>query len=138
MLIQSNDMSGLPLDWAVAKAMGLLDSGRVKIYQNGDLWCHRPAVAFDPTPSVYYSPDYSPSTKWEDAGRVLNEITEFGAFTDPPSTRYCAHISKEDSEEIWSSFGETSLIALMRCFVESKLGEEIEVPEELIGFSVES
>lgn len=135
--VKSNDLTGLPLDWAVAKAMGLIDSERVKLRPYGELWCHRPAVAFNPTLQVYYSPDYSPSTKWEDAGHVIALLTDFGSSFDPFTKMFCAHIST-DKEDIFASFGKTALIALMRCFVESKLGEEVEVPEELIGFSVES
>ncbi len=32
----------------------------------------------------------------------------------------------------FTSYGSTPLIAAMRCYVASKLGEEVEVPDELI------
>ncbi len=32
----------------------------------------------------------------------------------------------------WNAAGATPLIAAMRCFVTSKLGREVEVPEELL------
>ena len=38
----------------------------------------------------------------------------------------------EDYMDIHNAQGPTPLIAAMRCFVASKLGEEVEVPDELI------
>jgi len=35
-------------------------------------------------------------------------------------------------EEEWGCYGPTPLIAAMRCYVASKLGEEVEAPEELL------
>ena len=35
-------------------------------------------------------------------------------------------------EDFFESFGPTPLIAAMRCYVASKLGEEVEIPGELL------
>lgn len=37
-----------------------------------------------------------------------------------------------DTSEMITQYGPTPLIAAMRCYVASKLGDEVEIPEELI------
>ena len=66
---------------------------------------------------------YSPSTEWSQGGPIIER----------------EKITISDSLESWAAgyngtlryFGPTPLIAAMRCFCCSKLGETVEVPEEL-------
>jgi hypothetical protein len=38
-----------------------------------------------------------------------------------------------DSYTAIKGYGHTPLIAAMRCYVASKLGDEVEIPQELLG-----
>ena len=63
------------------------------------------------------------STDWAQGGPIIEreKITIFQTGKD-----WMGYI-RHDAE----SFGPTPLIAAMRCYVASKLGDEVEIPEEL-------
>jgi hypothetical protein len=123
MKIKTSELTGAALDWAVAKAEGL----RVAYIDDGITQC---LLQID-------GGRYAPSTDWSQGGPFIerekisvalgeNE-TEWEAVTEAAlgsmfGTRLCG--------EHWHH-GPTPLIAAMRCFVASKLGDEIELPEEL-------
>lgn len=65
-----------------------------------------------------YGPGFAPATDWMDAGPII-EREGIGVF--PTHNGWAAGMQS----------GPTPLIAAMRCYVVSKLGEEVEVPEEL-------
>ena len=69
--------------------------------------------------------EYSPSQKWEQGGPIIerNLITIFRR--DDEWYAYSSLSSTMDFH------GATPLIAAMRCYVASKLGDEVEVPDEL-------
>lgn len=68
--------------------------------------------------------NYSPSTNWALAGPIIEreriEVSDYGG--DEWLATDNLHTSKQ---------GETFLIAAMRCYVASKLGDEVEIPEGL-------
>lgn len=73
------------------------------------------------------------STDWSQGGPIIEE----GAISLCPDefitgdTRWCAVCTNEAVG--YEAFGPTPLIAAMRCYVASKLGDEVEVPSELIS-----
>ena len=67
----------------------------------------------------------SASTKWSQAGPIIERE---GLCVNPDFPRGWMAITN-NAELI--QFGPTPLIAAMRCYVASKLGDEIEIPEEL-------
>lgn len=67
---------------------------------------------------------YSPSTDWTQGGPIIERE---GIATLPCPRGWAARIGF-GSEYIE---GTTPLIAAMRCYVASKLGDEVEIPEEL-------
>jgi len=103
MKIQTNNLVGEALNWAVSAAQGDSD---VHPY----------------------------STHWSDAGPII-EREEIGIKRNAP----CSEGRQwEASGSITAkgagyrfAYGPTPLIAAMRCYVASKLGHEVEVPEEL-------
>lgn len=116
MKIKTSELTGAALDWAVAKCEG---------------------VNFE-----YYFPmrfrgawilnDFRYSTDWSQGGPIIErEMREFGfdlwsgAFSGECAATYCR--GAPDSYV----YGPTPLIAAMRCYVASELGDEINVPEEL-------
>jgi len=71
-------------------------------------------------------PNYS--TDWAQGGPIIER--EFICVSAPmhPSTRPWFAISDSAG---FKSAGPTPLIAAMRCYVASKMGDEVEIPEEL-------
>lgn len=76
---------------------------------------------------------YSPSTDWAQGGPIIEREGISIAFGDTIGVNLWG-------AEIWPDYakpctaraqGPTALIAAMRCYVASKLGHEIDVPEEL-------
>ena len=124
MKIKTSELTDAALDWAVAKAdenlhpkgdVRLLDGKVFTIeagdYEQSDRWQR-----------------YSPSTDWAQGGPILDrERITLRQWTNMPiSHAYMPHDGAP-----WGA-GPTPLIAAMRCYVASKLGREVEVPEELI------
>ena len=76
---------------------------------------------------------YSPSTMWAQGGliieRELNNLFKHNQLDPSLPEVWCGVVHKGSS--LINIDGPTPLIAAMRCFVASKLGEEVEVPDEL-------
>ena len=72
--------------------------------------------------------NYSPSTDWAQGGVIL-EREEIGFAKYGPNGTWKAVIG-EIPRGI-PCYGPTPLIAAMRCFCASRLGNEVDVPEEL-------
>ena len=69
--------------------------------------------------------DCAYSTSWQEGGPIIErgklDVMWCG-------DRWCAYAMTPDKHDC---YGPTPLIAAMRCFVASRLGDEVEVPEEL-------
>ena len=116
---------GTALDRAVAKREGL----PVKISQTGFLIYSDKSVLTGPNGRVY-----SPSTNWLQGGPIIEreriEIKRGNPLYFPSGTVEIDNYY----ELLWLAgkhHGTTPLIAAMREYVASKLGNEVEIPEEL-------
>lgn len=69
------------------------------------------------------------STDWSEGGPII-EREKISVKAQQPE--WAAYIAVCDGLTDRILYGPTSLIAAMRCFVASKLGDEVDVPEELI------
>lgn len=112
MTMKTSELAGAALDWAVAKCAGIT-------WEQGDL------------DAGEYGPGFKPSTDWAQGGPIIERegVTvskEKGCW----SVYFRDNLFEDDGSEHWQT-GPTPLIAAMRCFVASKLGDEVEVPEEL-------
>jgi hypothetical protein len=117
--MKTSELSGLALDWAVAKCEGFKVSRRgpgnkIGVYRiDGESWYET-------------RKPYNPSTEWEQGGPIIQrENLEIVPLC--PGTWRALAMSRD-----WYN-GRTPLEAAMRCYVASKLGEDIDVPSELIG-----
>ena len=131
MKVKVNDAERETLNWMVAKAMGLLAAGRVVVdfkYMSGES-----PVRWEPQLSTYYSSAYSPTTDWAHGGPIIEwKMIELTRGTEN-SNGWTATIDLYEGDAMRESCtGPTPLIAAMRCYVASKLGDEVEVPDELI------
>jgi hypothetical protein len=82
--------------------------------------------------------DWAPSTDWSQGGPIIERegiglIQYREGEVDPEDVgTWCAsYVPDAFGLEGISFHGPTPLIAAMRCFVASKLGDEVEVPDEL-------
>jgi len=114
MRVKTNELSGAALDWAVAKCEGRQEPEVVNNF----------AVAWYTWPNTHYS------TNWAQGGPIIERegITvskEDGGW----SAYFREKLFEDDGSEFWRN-GPTPLIAAMRCFVGSRLGNEVEIPDE--------
>jgi hypothetical protein len=110
-----NELTGISLDWAVAKCEGV----------------YSPSVDTDTdgTKRINYGGMYPEwATDWAQGGPIIErEKIRLDCAWNPGPWKGCCKI---DGVTAWME-GETPLIAAMRCYVASKLGGEIELPEEI-------
>lgn len=131
MKIRTSDLTGAALDWAVMIALGH------KVFPAGDLNVGKFGPLFGKTEygAALGVRRVRPSTDWAQGGPII-EREEIGTKRRMPSMR------GEEWEAAGSigakgagyrhAVGPTPLIAVMRCYVSSKLGDEVEVPDELL------
>ena len=129
MLIKTSELTGTALDWAVAHIDGykLTTDGITKLLEKGD-----ELLILGPHNSYLH---YSPSTDWAQGGPII-EREKIDSYYSTSTRLWAAAIWKDLSGggqlEHKQTACPTALIAAMRCYVASKLGDEVEVPEELI------
>lgn len=140
MIVNTNKLHNLALDYAVAVAEGMK-------HADGDIFIKDGMVLYRnrSTPWGYFKP----SESWNQGGPII-EREEISIR--PPRDTFAPNGSKVSSvEDGWfatnyskfegetmpnvSRFGETALIAAMRCYVTHKLGNNIDIPEELLEMS---
>ena len=113
------------LDWAVAKCEGTTEVWR----SDGPfLWDAYPAIREEG-----HDVNYRPSTDWAHGGPILESLAGFELkiwMQSNQESRCEAHLHNYEGN--WIEFGPTPLIAAMRCYIASKLGDEVEIPEELL------
>jgi hypothetical protein len=131
-LIKTADLIGPALDWAVAIASGWRVYPTDSIEQGGVFHCDTKRAPFG---SVIPVKDYHPSTNWSQGGPII-ERCEIGVRRYLPAFKgggweATPSISAKGAGGR-SQDGPTPLIAAMRCYVASNLGEEVDIPEELL------
>jgi hypothetical protein len=101
MKVKTSELTGVALDWAVCVCEG-------------------------ESPSRYTQ--YS--TDWAQAGPIVErEKIELGHMYSDRKFFWIA--TRSENGALSEESGPTPLIAAMRCYVASQLGDEIEIPEEL-------
>jgi len=125
--MKTSELTGAALDWAVA----IVEDMRIEVRPKSA--CGRPlyvlAAEQGREPWLWY-----PSTSWAQAGPII-ERERMGLwwathYVDE-GVEYGNHWYAEDKNGDEVRTGPTPLIAAMRCYVASKLGDEVEIPKEL-------
>lgn len=129
MMIKTAELKDRALDWAAGKASGL--EIHISVSKK-----YGPAI-FSETHGDFYSP----SIDWAQGGPIIErELMEFDfecrdSFGRPiecaPTDTYRAKCQADEANMSTCAKGPTHLIAAMRCYVASKLGDEIEIPDEI-------
>jgi hypothetical protein len=116
--MKTSELTGAALDWAVAKC----ESYPVSMSKTGYLIFCDPLIQCGPRGT-----QYSPSTNWAQGGPIIERegiwLTHHKAVK-----MHGAH----KGDDVWFQKGSTPLIAAMRCYVASKLGDTVDVPPELV------
>ena len=115
MKINTSELTGKPLDWAVAVA-------------EGAVWATWRFIEAHSSGEMNYQKD------WAQGGEII-EREKIAVAYEPSQIyddayRWKAMCAMSDNGH---EYGPTPLIAAMRCYVASKLGDEVDVPDELIG-----
>lgn len=119
--IKTSELTGAALDWAVAKCQG---------YTLADI-------------RSFIGEQWSGAKRWHDvwamAGPIVErEGIEIRVIDDSYPVLWSACLSdpfgskRNKGISLHSYVGHRPLIAAMRCYVASKLGDEIEIPKELL------
>ena len=107
MKLRTSELTGVALDWAVMQCEGLTPT----IEPDGYL--HVGNV------------QWRPSRNWQDGGPIIErEGINLNKSFDGWWASY--------KPSVHETHGPTQLVAAMRCYVASKLGDEVDVPEELL------
>lgn len=111
--MRTSELSGAALDWAVAKAGGTTHIELVWETVRGK---------------------WSPSTNWAQGGAIIERegisLLLWKGFTD--GQYWVGSIDVEGQEERErEEEADTPLVAAMRAYVASKLGDEVQIPEGL-------
>ena len=117
--MKTSELTGAALDWAVAKCEGYTS------------WCAETEKMLPPRKECGYVDFYELrySTDWAQGGPLI-QMYEIDLKSVEEGVWQASNIF-DDME--WHHFlGYSPLVAAMRCFVASKLGDEVDVPEELL------
>ena len=116
MKIKTSDLTGVALDWAVAQCEG--KNG--VLHDDGITRCIVIAA-----PSGVYKGTYTPTVNWAFGGPII-EREKISIITTTNGHEWAAKAAHN------YNYGPTPLIAAMRCYVASKLGDTIDVPNGLM------
>ncbi|KZX75879.1 hypothetical protein A3715_14025 [Oleiphilus sp. HI0009] len=123
-------LSGRNLDWAVATCEGLnIEADPMGFgvhHDNGGYWVWSDEYGSN---KMRIGKEYSPSTKWNQAGLILEK---YGIF--PAINKGALHVGQAFKAETKNGvqYAKTPLEAVMKAVVELNLGKEIEVPKILL------
>lgn len=149
--MKTSELIGPALDWAVAKALGhklkirnwhdltdrldpVEDAAIIEFHKTNNTI----RVSAEQIPGSGWFPNETYSTDWSEGGPIIEREKITVAPTDgksfigqAPWSAYRIATLFEEGFDHEHQHGPTPLIAAMRCYVASKLGDEIEIPDEL-------
>lgn len=124
MNIKTSELTGAALDWAVAEA-----EGRKPSSYKGTV--RATAHPHFPDSPPMFGPELNYSTDWAQGGPIIErERICINAFLNCSDWNACSY--NDDKVRQFLHKGPTPLIAAMRCYVASKLGNKVEIPDELV------
>ncbi|MDN3661119.1 phage protein NinX family protein [Vibrio agarivorans] len=127
----TSSLQGIALDWAVAKALELpivldpmgFNKDAPDCAQSG-FWVWEDDYKLGRR--MLIGIDFSPSSHWYQGGEIFEQF-QIGVV--PSQGEWSAHLNNGECRQR----GATVLIAAMRSFVMSSLGERLEIPKELVS-----
>ena len=124
--VKTSDLIGISLDWAVAKACGMMPVTDHKVCRIIGFYLNNP-----PAHIPMSGHPFSPSNQWRDGGPLIDEF------------RFCFDNAGEHGFSVVKDWycgepiafyphGKTHLIAACRAIVAAKIGDTVSVPKELM------
>ena len=117
--MKTNELSGAALDWAVAKCEG-------RAFEDPDFF-----LAYYDEGGMHYAYD------WAQGGPIIEremiQLTPH-CMVNPLHGWAAAFRSFDEDDNVYALHrmrGKTPLIAAMRCYVASNLGDNVDIPKEL-------
>lgn len=140
MKIKTSELIGAPLDWTV----GICQGHNVKPWHTYRFLGTPKQEIVDRGVTIGERDDfgqisYDPSNDWATAGPIIEEekiILDY--YCDKDESRAALRFGSYDEEGEYiidsdhEQTGPTPLIAAMRCYVSSKLGDYVDVPDDLL------
>jgi hypothetical protein len=120
--MKTSELTGYLLDWAVGKCEGLSIES--------DWWDWDRLCFVDE-----FNVDFEPTDNWMQGGAIIQR--EWINITNKDDV-WTAEIADDVPDGYVTMQGETALIAAMRCYVAQRLGDEIELPDEMLDLAHES
>lgn len=111
--MKTSELIGPALDWAVAKCEGY----RATIKPDEIVYTHSNG-------NWHHNGNWRPSTNWAQGGPIIERE---GITVAKDGKRWIA-MTQSNGVMQW---GTSYLQSAMRCFVASRLGDEVDIPEEL-------
>jgi len=118
--MKTAELAGYALDWVVGKAEG----HRISIYNTGEIYLVD--IPWKDKTRIKWIAPWVPSRAWAQGGPLI-EREKIAVV--PMAEGWEAQFEDDRIGKV--SHGPTPLIAAMRCYAASKLGDEIDVPKEL-------
>ena len=125
MKVKTSELTGAALDWAVAKCEGIeLYPGpidRNPAYKAN--WVRRK-----------HGDLYLPSTDWAQGGPIIEQegiLVGPSPFPAQADSKFAAGLGCDWDTCTHIVTGPTSIIAAMRCYLASQLGDSVDIPEKL-------
>ena len=123
MKVKTKDLTGQALDWAVAAA-----SGATALQSDDIRWFFTLHGSTYVLSSGWGAMSYHPSTNWAQGGQLIER------------EKICVHVGHDGVwlaciRQNYGDLGEymqggcSPLVAALRCYVASKLGKEVEIPD---------
>lgn len=124
--MKTSELTGEALNWAVAKCEGATNFRYDTV---ATYWVTLDGK--DRALSKGWAQSFCPSTDWSQGGPIIErEGIGLDQYADYPRWQAFTPAPEQPSGQAICN-GPTPLIAAMRCYVASKLGDEVEIPNEL-------
>jgi hypothetical protein len=135
--MKASELNGTALDWAVAKCEGAV----TELVFDGITHGFRLDGTLKVLAKGWTKLSWHPSTDWSQGGPIIEREnlsisywgnkSRFGQHSKPEQWWEARHPTHRTHSRRTVGYGPTPLIAAMRCLIASKLGDKIEIPEEL-------
>jgi hypothetical protein len=131
MKIKPGELNGAALNWAVAMCFGW----KWKADEKGVVWLARPdpkamrQVVNATSMRVMRLSNFHPIANWSMVGPIIEREKIDLSFLGHEINGF--QIWRAEKLGVWGEEGFTPLVAAMRCYVGSVMGNEVELPEAL-------
>lgn len=122
--VKVTDLVGTTLEWAVAKA-----EGKNPTIYKGACYVQIPNISDPDLRSRWGYKKTAFSTSWAQGGPIIERERVGLCYHGQNELLWAADIGHGNH----LGYGPTPLIAAMRCFVASKLGDEVDIPDEILA-----